>query len=99
MRPGPSALLRRGGWIKAFRSARGEDMANREAEELKPYGITPTFLDRAALIALEPHLSERAIGGGALCRPAVDARSRGAGAELRGAVRRSAAAGWRQATR
>ena len=58
------ALLRRGGgWIKAFRSARGEDMANREAEELKPYGIKPTFLDRAALLALEPHLSERAIGG------------------------------------
>jgi D-amino-acid dehydrogenase len=38
-------------------------MANREAEELKPYGIKPTFLDRDALIALEPHLSERAIGG------------------------------------
>src|SRR5271156_4878141 len=60
---GSEALLRRGGWIKAFRSARGEDMANREAEELKPYGIKPTFLDRAALIALEPHLSEAAIGG------------------------------------
>jgi D-amino-acid dehydrogenase len=60
---GANALLRRGGWIKAFRSARGEDMASREAEELKPYGIKPTFLDRAALIALEPHLNERAIGG------------------------------------
>jgi D-amino-acid dehydrogenase len=60
---GASALLRRGGWIKAFRSARGEDLANMEAEELKPYGIAPTFLDRAALIALEPNLSEKAIGG------------------------------------
>jgi D-amino-acid dehydrogenase len=60
---GSEALLRRGGWIKAFRSTRGEDMANREAEELKPYGIKPTFLDRAALIALEPNLSEKAIGG------------------------------------
>ena len=60
---GSDALLRRGGWIKAFRSARGEDMANKEAEELKPYGITPTFLDRAALVALEPNLSEKAIGG------------------------------------
>ena len=60
---GADALLRRGGWIKAFRSARGEDMANREAEELKPYGIAPKFLDRAALIALEPNLSEKAIGG------------------------------------
>jgi D-amino-acid dehydrogenase len=60
---GADALLRRGGWIKAFRSARGEDMAAREAEELKPYGIAPKFLDRAALIALEPNLSEKAIGG------------------------------------
>ena len=40
---GANALLRRGGWIKAFRSARGEDMANREAEELKPYGISRCF--------------------------------------------------------
>ncbi len=60
---GAEALLRRGGWIKAFRNARGEDMAMREAEELKPYGIKPAFLDRAALIALEPNLSEKAIGG------------------------------------
>ena len=60
---GAEALLRRGGWIKAFRSARGQDMASKEAEELKPYGIAPTFLDRAALIALEPHLSEKAVGG------------------------------------
>src|SRR5271163_2710252 len=60
---GADALLRRGGWTKAFRSPRGEDLANREAEELKPYGIAPKFLDRAALIALEPNLSEKAIGG------------------------------------
>jgi D-amino-acid dehydrogenase len=60
---GADALLRRGGWIKAFRSARGLDLANKEAEELKPYGISPVMLDRAALAALEPHLSEAAIGG------------------------------------
>jgi D-amino-acid dehydrogenase len=60
---GAEVLLRRGGWIKAFRSQRGQEMAMKEAAELKPYGITPTFLDRAALIALEPHLSEAAIGG------------------------------------
>src|SRR5271156_372481 len=60
---GAEALLRRGGWIKAFRSARGLDLANKEAEELKPYGIKPTMLDRAALAALEPHLGEAAIGG------------------------------------
>ncbi len=60
---GAEALLRRGGWIKAFRSARGLDLANKEAEELKPYGISPVILDRAALAALEPHLSDAAIGG------------------------------------
>ena len=60
---GAEALLRRGGWIKAFRSARGLDLANKEAEELKPYGISPVMLDRAALAALEPHLSDAAIGG------------------------------------
>src|SRR5208282_2970194 len=31
---GSDSLLRRGGWIKAFRSTRGEDMAKREAAEL-----------------------------------------------------------------
>jgi D-amino-acid dehydrogenase len=60
---GAEALLRRGGWIKAFRSPRGQDLAMKEAEDLKPYGIRPVMLDRAALAALEPHLSEAAIGG------------------------------------
>ena len=59
---GAEALLRRGGWIKAFRSSRGREMAMKEAEELKPYGIRPDLLDRPALAALEPHLSEAAIG-------------------------------------
>jgi D-amino-acid dehydrogenase len=59
---GTEALLRRGGWIKAFRSARGREMAMKEAEELKPYGIRPDLLDRPALAALEPHLGEAAIG-------------------------------------
>jgi D-amino-acid dehydrogenase len=66
---GTDALLRGGGWIKAFRSARGEDLAMKEADDLKPYGIKPTFLDRAALIALEPHLSEAAIGGAHYAEP------------------------------
>jgi D-amino-acid dehydrogenase len=66
---GADALLRRGGWIKAFRSARGHDLAMKEAEELKPYGIKPTFLDRAALIAHEPDLSEAAIGAAHYTEP------------------------------
>jgi D-amino-acid dehydrogenase len=60
---GASGLLRPGGWIKAYRSERGRDLAHGEAEELKPFGIRPAFLDRAALTALEPHVGEKAIGG------------------------------------
>ena len=60
---GADALLRGGGWIKAFRSARGQDILHEEAEALKPYGVRPALLDRDALTALEPHVSEKAIGG------------------------------------
>ncbi len=59
---GANALLRGGGWIKAFRSARGRDILYEEAEALKPYGVRPALLDRAALNALEPHVGEAAIG-------------------------------------
>ena len=60
---GASALLRSGGWIKVYRSAGGRETAQREAEELKPFGVNPILLDRAALTALEPHVGEKAIGG------------------------------------
>jgi D-amino-acid dehydrogenase len=60
---GASGLLRVGGWIKAYRSARGRDLAHGEAEELTRFGVKPVLLDRAALVALEPHVSEKAIGG------------------------------------
>ena len=60
---GASEMLRRDGWVKTFRGERGRDMAMREAEQLKPYGIIPAVLDRPALLALEPHIGEAAIGG------------------------------------
>jgi D-amino-acid dehydrogenase len=60
---GASGLLRAGGWIKAYRSARGRELAEAEAEELKPFGVKPIVLDRAGLTALEPHVGEKAIGG------------------------------------
>jgi D-amino-acid dehydrogenase len=60
---GAAGLLRAGGWIKAYRSARGQDLAHAEAEELGRFGVKPIFLDRAALTALEPHVGEKAIGG------------------------------------
>jgi D-amino-acid dehydrogenase len=60
---GAEALLRKGGWIKVYRSERGRELAHGEAEELRPFGIRPAFLDRAALAALEPNVGEKAIGG------------------------------------
>jgi D-amino-acid dehydrogenase len=60
---GAVGLLRSGGWIKAYRSSRGQELAHAEAEELEPFGVKPVFLDRAGLTALEPHVGEQAIGG------------------------------------
>jgi D-amino-acid dehydrogenase len=60
---GAGALLRKGGWIKAFRSERGRRKALADLEELKPYGIAADLLDRAQLVALEPHLTNVAAGG------------------------------------
>jgi D-amino-acid dehydrogenase len=56
------ALLRRGGWIKAFRTARGRETALADLAELRPFGIAADVLDRPRLAALEPHLSEAAAG-------------------------------------
>lgn len=60
---GAGALLRKTGWIKAFRTERGRQTALADLEELKPYGITADVLDRAQLAALEPHLAGVAAGG------------------------------------
>ncbi len=60
---GASELLRPGGWIKVWRSARGEEASHKEVEELRPYGVVAHFLDRAALVALEPNVGEAALGG------------------------------------
>ncbi len=60
---GAGALLREGGWIKALRTERGRARALNEAEEARSFGVNYKLLDRAALLALEPHLSEAAIGG------------------------------------
>ena len=73
---GAGALLRATGWIKAFRTARGEDEVHEEAEELKPYGIVPTLLDRAALAALEPNVGAAGARRSAFHRPADHARTR-----------------------
>jgi D-amino-acid dehydrogenase len=60
---GAGGLLREGGWIKVFRTPRGEDAALTEAKELRPFGVAFNVLNRDQLIALEPHLGGVAIGG------------------------------------
>ncbi len=60
---GADALLREGGWIKVFRTSRGRDAGIADAEEARPFGVPSTVLDRDALMVLEPHVGEAAIGG------------------------------------
>ena len=57
------ALLREGGWIKAFRTRRGRDRGMREAEETRVFGVRHELLDRGQLLEREPHLGDAAIGG------------------------------------
>ncbi len=56
-------LLRPTGWIKVWRTAKGEEQARRDVEDLKRYGVVADFLDRDGLTALEPHVG--AVGRGA----------------------------------
>jgi D-amino-acid dehydrogenase len=60
---GASALLRKGGWIKAFRTESGRRTVMAEVAELQPFGVRSNTLDRAQLAALEPHLSDLVAGG------------------------------------
>jgi D-amino-acid dehydrogenase len=60
---GTSALLRKSGWIKVYRSERGRQAALAEVEALKPYDVGSVQLNSEQLTGLEPHLSGVAIGG------------------------------------
>ena len=55
---GAGTLLREGGWLKAWRTTRGEDHAMHEVEEEKPFGLPTVKLNREQTLALEPHLGE-----------------------------------------
>jgi len=59
---GAEALIRRTGWIKAWRSEAKGRAALADAEKLKTFGVTAEFLDRAALAEREPHLGDGVIG-------------------------------------
>ena len=60
---GAMGLFRDNGWIKVFRTAKGEESVHEEIAELGPYGIATKLLDRAALSALEPGVGPSALGG------------------------------------
>ena len=60
---GIAGLFRRTGWIDGARSQAGLDQAAAEAASLSSHGLKHQVLDRQALTALEPALSERMVGG------------------------------------
>jgi D-amino-acid dehydrogenase len=66
---GALGMLRPGGWIKAYRTTRGQDIAFKDMEETKPFGLPSVALNRAQLLALEPHLSEVVKGGAHFTEP------------------------------
>ncbi|MBN3766105.1 FAD-binding oxidoreductase [Burkholderia sp. Ac-20365] len=60
---GAQALLRTGGWLKVFRSARKQDAALRDAERWQAeYGVSFDTLDAAQLRRDEPSLSHALLG-------------------------------------
>jgi D-amino-acid dehydrogenase len=60
---GVEAMLRPGGWIKAFRSEKKFAEERLKAEvDLVPFDISSEILDSKGLLALEPNLSEGMIG-------------------------------------
>jgi D-amino-acid dehydrogenase len=60
---GAGAFMRRGGWMKVFRSARERDRRFTEAQRWhQEFGINYRTLDAAALQQLEPHLAPVLVG-------------------------------------
>lgn len=61
---GVAEMLRPGGWIKVFREQKTFDEELEKARvDLAPYNVDYEVLDRKALQAKEPHLSDVVIGG------------------------------------
>ncbi len=60
---GAGGLMREGGWIKVFRTAGGQARGLAEAQETLKFGVPYEALDRDALLAREPHLGAKLIGG------------------------------------
>lgn len=66
---GATHLMRRTGWIKAFRTEASLAKGMAEAEKLRAYDLRIDMLDPAALAEREPHLGEGLIGGMHLLDP------------------------------
>lgn len=67
---GADNLIRRTGWIKAYRTDAKAKAAIRDAEAAKPYGIEFKILDKAELAEIEPYLGDGVIGGVHYSQPA-----------------------------
>ncbi len=59
---GATGLMRKVGWIKAFRTSKSFDKGRRDAARLRGYDLDIEELDPAALAEREPHLGEGLIG-------------------------------------
>jgi D-lysine oxidase len=68
---GISAMLRRTGYLRVYRSAEKLDAAlAKDAADREAYGVNFEPLDRAAVAALEPHLKNTVAGGVLMPDPA-----------------------------
>ena len=86
---GAGTLLREGGWLKAWRTTRGEDHAMHDVEEEKPFGLPTVKLSREQIAGARTASRRDRPRRHPLSRAADDARSAGADADLRQAVRRA----------
>ena len=59
---GATGLMRKVGWIKAFRTPKSFDKGRNDAARLRGYDLDVEELDPAALAEREPHLGEGLIG-------------------------------------
>jgi D-amino-acid dehydrogenase len=61
---GASALIRRTGYMRVYRTAKALDTElAKDARDREAYGVNFQPLDRAAVAALEPHLKDVIVGG------------------------------------
>src|SRR5262249_49758871 len=68
---GVSALVRRTGYLRVYRSAQTLDAAlAKDAADRETYGVNFQGLDRGQVAALEPHLKDAVVGGVLMPDPA-----------------------------